>query len=66
MDLGDYKKFWRGEFSIGQAFWMMYLGINAALVFGMFALIIVASWLRLKGAEEFFVTAQPIPGYTLH
>lgn len=33
MDFTDYKKFWRGEFGLGQAFWIMYFGINCALGF---------------------------------
>ena len=32
----------------------MYFGIQAALVFGMLLLIMIASWLKLKGAEELF------------
>jgi hypothetical protein len=38
MDFTDYKKFWRGEFSLGQAFWIMYFGINCALGFAVLLL----------------------------
>jgi len=43
MDLTHYKQFWRGEFSLGQAFWIMYFGINFALGFAVLFLMLVVS-----------------------
>ena len=43
MDLTHYKQFWRGELSLGQAFWIMYFGISFALGFAVILLMFVAS-----------------------
>ncbi len=67
MDMTDYKKFWRGEFSLGQAFWVMYLGINLALGFSglllMFVMTIFQSQQLIDITHFGFVVI--ISGYTL-
>jgi len=48
MDMTDYKKFWRGEFSLGQAFWIMYFGINCALGFAVLLLMFVLNIFKIQ------------------
>jgi hypothetical protein len=48
LDVTDYQKFWRGEFSLGQAFWIMYFGINCALGFAVLLLMFVLNIFKIQ------------------
>jgi len=67
MDMTDYKKFWRGEFSLGQAFWIMYFGINCALGFTVLLLMFVIHFFKIQSLVTiiYFGGAIIIAAYTL-
>jgi hypothetical protein len=48
MDLTQYKQFWRGELSLGQAFWIMYFGVNFALGFAAFTAMFILSFFKIQ------------------
>jgi hypothetical protein len=63
----DYKKFWRGEFSLGQAFWIMYFGINCALGFAVLLLMFVLNIFKIQSlvTNIYFGGVIIIAAYTL-
>jgi hypothetical protein len=67
MDITDYKIFWRGEFGLGQAFWIMYFGINCALGFGVLLLMFVANIFHIQSLVIiiYFFGVVIIAAYTL-
>ena len=67
MDMTDYRKFWRGEFSLGQAFWIMYFGINCALGFAVLLLMFVIHFFQIQSLVTiiYFGGAIIIAAYTL-
>jgi hypothetical protein len=67
MDLTDYKQFWRGELSLGQAFWIMYFGINFALGFAVLLAMFILSLFKIQMLVNlaYFGGVVIISAYTL-
>jgi hypothetical protein len=67
MDLTHYKQFWRGEFSLGQAFWLMYFGINFALGFAVLLAMFVVSIFKIQVLVSlvYFIGVVIMSAYTL-